>query len=444
MKTESKTRVWIIFACAFLALALRLYFTNVAVVEKPISGDARDYTNYAWNLINHSVFSNATPSPATPRPDSYRDPGYPVFLAAIVSAFPTGWYGAVRTIQCLLGAMTVLALLAAARDWLRDGWLLAAGLLMAVWPHCITISTYLLSETLFGFFVALALTATNEALRRPDTRWACAAGFMFGAAAVTNAVLIPFAPVIAAYFAWRSPTHRRQWLALALCAVVLPAAWLGRNATLDAGQSAGLRASTNFVQGSWPSYHAAAHGVAAGDEASKRIMGAIDGEIAELARDRPTGLRDIYGRLRATPFDSVAWYASKPALLWSWNLQIASGHIYPFATSNSPLQAPNALHAIVQLLVAMNGWIAVAALAGCVLVACRRSGATAWVTSTLLLYVTAVYGVLQSEPRYTIAFRGEEILMAIFTVMTIVKAIHWPHGAVISRLWRTASQFRQK
>jgi len=441
MSRQKKRTAWIILACTLLALALRLYFTNVAIVDKPISGDARDYTAYAWNLINHRVFSSAAPSPAKPVPDSYRDPGYPVFLAAVVSAFPTGWYGAVRWIQCLLGALSVLALLAAARDWLRDGWLIAAGVLMAVWPHCITIPTYILSETLFGFLVAMALAATNEAIRRTDTRWACAGGLMFGAAALTNAVLMPFAPMVAAIFAWRSPTERRQWLALLLCAVMLPGAWMARGATIDAGQSAGLRASTNFVQGSWSSYHAAAHGVAAGDETSKRIMGTIDGEVAEMARDPSAGLHAILDRLQATPRDSMSWYLSKPALLWSWNLQIASGHIYPFATSHSPFQVRNALYAMTQLLIAINDWMAAVALAGCLLVAFRKVGVTASLSSMLLLYVTAVYGVLQSEPRYVIAFRGEEILLAVLAVATAARATFEPNGPVLRHFRRTTSRF---
>jgi len=430
---------WIILACTLFALALRMYFTSTAVVGNPISGDAREYTAYAWNLIHHGTFSGATPSPSPPSRDSYRDPGYPVVLAAVVSAFPTHWYDAIRWLQCLLGALTVAALLIAARQWLQKGWLLTAGLVMASWPHCVTIPTYLLSETLFAFLVAVALLATNECIGRRNNAWACAAGFAFGVAALTNAVVLPFAPILAAVAAWRSPSTRRQWLTLLVFASLLPAAWLLRSATIDTGPSASSRASANFVQGSWASYHAAAHGVVAGDEASKQTMNSIDGEITEMSRSRMAGLLSVYSRLRETPRESVVWYLSKPALLWSWNLQIASGHIYPFATSNSPFQMHNVLYTTTQMLIALNSWFSIAALVGCALVAFRGSSTTPVVMTALLVYVTAVYSLLQAEPRYAIAFRGEEILLAILAIATAVEAILNPSGSIVRRFRRTTS-----
>jgi hypothetical protein len=41
MKPRSKTQVWIILSCTVLALASRLYFMSVAVIEKTMSGDER-------------------------------------------------------------------------------------------------------------------------------------------------------------------------------------------------------------------------------------------------------------------------------------------------------------------------------------------------------------------------------------------------------------------
>src|SRR5574337_1084041 len=107
------------------ALGIRYYYVTHAQVFQPVNqpnvrGDAVEYYRYAFNLSAHGVFSKA-PAGTTPLVgDSFRDPGYPLFLAGWMKVFGQwdSWYAAVLLSQALLGALTVMLMLALARGWI--------------------------------------------------------------------------------------------------------------------------------------------------------------------------------------------------------------------------------------------------------------------------------------------------------------------------------------
>lgn len=86
-----------------LALLIRLAYVRTAIVDHPLRGDTLQYFAYALNLIDHHTFSLAPPG-QTPVPDSFRDPGYPSFLAALSVYFgrEQAFYLATLDIQCIL------------------------------------------------------------------------------------------------------------------------------------------------------------------------------------------------------------------------------------------------------------------------------------------------------------------------------------------------------
>src|SRR6185437_16542785 len=51
----------------------------------PTSNDAYQYALLGENLVNHQVFSESTSSPYIP--DTFRTPGYPVFIALLFAVF---------------------------------------------------------------------------------------------------------------------------------------------------------------------------------------------------------------------------------------------------------------------------------------------------------------------------------------------------------------------
>lgn len=409
---------WLALAMIGLcALLIRSYYLSHAVVDHPIRGDATQYYAYAWNLAHHGIFSMALPGSATISPDSFRDPGYPVFLAfwMSVSQDTASWYWRVLMSQGLLGALTVVLLVHAARGWLSDRWLVATGLLMAVWPHGVTINSYLLSETLYGFLCALAFGLLAAALRRTSAGWIAAAGGIFSLAALTNAVMLPFAPLLAVYLAIRRKAPRRLVLVLASSALLLPACWSVRNMQLPPSASSNGRALTNLVQGSWPNYHSSFRAMIHGDPEGERVYRAIQHE-ADIAVANPSeGMARIEARIATAPFHYLGWYLSKPALLWDWSIRIGIGDIYVYATDSSPFLQNPVPRALASFCRGINPLVMLLALIGCLGLLLRpntRKSPMGEAAALLLVYVTLVHSVLQAEPRYAIPYRGFEILVA--------------------------------
>lgn len=426
----------LVLVVTLLAFGLRWYYVATAMVIHPVRGDALHYVAYAWNLVHHGVFSSAAAHAETVVPDSYRDPGYPVLVAVWMKLFSRQalWYAGVLMTQAILGALTVPLAMQLGRRWLPVGWATTAGVLMAVWPHSIVITSDLLTETLFGFLCALAMLVAARACDRRSRTWAIIAGLCFGAAALTNAVLLPFGVLLALYLAWRTPLPRHVWLALLIGAVILPGAWAVRNVQLPTGpegHSAMHRATQNLVQGSWPVYHAAYGAMVNGDPRGRAILDEINAETRLLENKPASGAGHMLHRLGQRPLRFLGWYTlEKPHLLWGWRIRMGQNDIYTYGTKNSPFDHNPAMRGLVALAQVVNP--ALAALMLCCLVGVivrhvrRRDGpdtATALqAVLCLAVYVTFVYTVLQSEPRYSIPFRSFEMLLAVTSVSA---AIAW-------------------
>lgn len=443
-RDPAATRPWVwplaLALVTLLAFGLRWYYVATAMVIHPIRGDAGQYYVYAWNLIHHGVFSGAMPGSATVIPDSYRDPGFPLLLALWMKAFPNqaGWYAATLMTQAVLGALTVTLAMQLGRRWLSWPWAVGAGLLMAVWPHNITIASDLLTETLFGFLVALAMLLCIRAGDRHSPAWATGAGLCFGAAALTNAVLLPFGVLLALYLAWRRWVPRRVWLALLIGALILPGAWAVRNSQLPAPashHSSTDRALQNLVQGSWPPYHDAYIASLKHDYLGTVIMHRIQYEVRLIQASPRQGLMHMLHRMGRHPLYYLAWYTlKKPSLLWGWRIRMGQNDIYVYATKFSPFDNQPVMRSLAALCHTINPLLAALALVCLLLVLVRHRWPNQHdgspyhyalpCTLLLLVYVTVVYSVLQSEPRYSIPFRPFEMLLAMTVCAALAQWIH--------------------
>ncbi|KJV30932.1 hypothetical protein [Luteibacter yeojuensis] len=423
-----------IVAAALLAVALRWYVVVHAQVLQPLDdpevrGDAVDYFRYAWNLVHHGTFAITLPGAGAPLPDSYRDPGYPLFLAAWMVVFPafSTWYAAVLLSQGVLWGITVACLGLALRRAVPS-WALAIALfLAAAWPHTVAMSAYVLSENLTAATWAAALLATQLAARQPSALRCILAGLLFACAGLTNAVLAPLIVPVAALLRWR---HAMAWqpLAIMLAAALAPiAAWGARQADLAADGTSAYRATQNFVQGSWPLYHEAYRRHAYGDADADRVLAAIDSEIEAVHAAARDGLRIIGDRMGAHPWMYAGWYVSKPGLLWGWDIRIGQGGIYVYPTRGSPYEKQPVFRATEAIAFVLNPVLAVLALGGLGFVLARRDApAPLIVVATTVAWVTLVYGVLQSEPRYAIPFRGAEFVLAAVALDGLRRLISRP------------------
>jgi hypothetical protein len=422
--TPSRREAWTAIAIAvvggLIALAARWYYVTHAQVLQPLNlpnvrADAADYYRYAWNISHHGAFATDLPDASTVHPDSFRDPGYAVFLAlwmGITSDYDI-WYAGVLVSQALLGALTVSFLTLAMRGRISNAWLAVATALMVVWPHSVAMTSFVLSENLLAFLCAAALLCLRGATDRP--RWIrfVAAATVFGLAALTNAVMLPIAPLIAIVLWFRRIVDRRTAVVFALVSLVFPAAWAVRNMTIPPSDGAAQRAEMNLVQGSWPTYHAAYQLAMRGDVDGLRTSAAIDAEISTFRQGTAAGMSTLCARMCAAPLSYLGWYLKKPALLWGWDIRMGQGDVYVYPTRNSPFKTDVVWRGIEAICFIINSILLLLATGGAAVAVARRSPAGIELgMAMLLLTITAVYTLLQAEPRYSVAFRGIEILLS--------------------------------
>jgi len=435
-KSYPHTAIAIAIAAGLLALFLRWYFVTHAQVLQPVYqdwGDAGHYYRYAWNLVHHGLFSAAAPDSATPISDSFRDPAYPAFLAIgmeVVKDYDR-WYIVVILAQVVLGAVAVTGTVLAVRDALPTWLLTAAAVAIAFWPHLVTIPAYILSENLTAPLCAITALALREASVRHSTTYALIGGLALALAALSNAVLTPLAFLLALVFAWKRTLPLRQLAVFVAAAAVPLLAWGIRNAGLSGDLSPSMRAEINLVQGSWPTYHAATQLASIQDPVGLQTVDAINLEIANLHIDHAQGLKAIAQRMSRAPGTYVGWYLSKPALLWGWDIGLGAGDIYMYPTRNSPFVTNPVMKAIDAIAYILNGVLAAFALAGLVIITVRRTPSAAMLTfAVTAAWVTAVYGVLQSDARYSTPFRPAEIALACVAILAAASHVRMRIGGL--------------
>jgi 4-amino-4-deoxy-L-arabinose transferase-like glycosyltransferase len=429
-RSSSKSAIAIALLAGLLALLVRWYFVTHAQVMQPLYreagwGDAAEYYRYAWHLVHHGLFSSDAIGVANPKSDSFRDPVYPVFLALgmIVTEDYDRWYALILLTQAAMGGITVACAAWTLRDVLPT-WLVAvAATTMALWPHLVVIPAYVLSENLGALFFAITVLALGEAARKRSLAYTMVGGVALALAALTNSVLAPLFIPLALVLAWKRMMPRRHLLVFAAVVAVPALAWGIRNASIQGPYSPLFRAEINLVQGSWPTYHVASHLWAKHDPAGIQTIDAINLEIATLHIDHALGLEHMAQRMSHTPGTYLAWYLGKPALLWGWEIGLGAGDIYPYPTRNSPFITNPAMKAVEAVTFVCNGVLALLALAGVIVVALHRRPSAAVLTiAVTAVWVTLVYGVLQSDPRYSIPFRTGEIALAC---VAAAAAVNW-------------------
>jgi 4-amino-4-deoxy-L-arabinose transferase-like glycosyltransferase len=342
-----------------------------------------------------------------------------VFLAALMWPLGSGdaWYHAVLLAQANLGAASAgLTVLIAAR-WLGVQAAITAGLMLAIWPHDIAISGFLLSESLFGFMVLLTLWQLLRAERSGNRiQWGLA-GMGLGVAAMVNATLAPFGLLLGAMLWFRKAVPRRLLFTMMAGSLILPCAWGLRNSTVQGTDSIGGRAATNLVQGSWPEYHTDYIKSQFGDPQAMQQLAEIASEQQLASHALPQWLSSAALRFRSEPLHYLAWYGWKPALLWAWNIRMGFGDVYPYRIEHPIFKTSTAMRILESLCVAINPLLFVLMSIAVLMTLFRsrtlQAPVALYAVALLVAYETLVYTVLQSEPRYSIPFRSLQMILAL-------------------------------
>jgi antibiotic biosynthesis monooxygenase (ABM) superfamily enzyme len=414
----------VILAAAFV---LRIQSVSQSVVVDPIRSDARDYMLYAHNLERFGVYSRADTwapgAPTPPEPDAVRPPGYPLFLLPFLSSPPRlEDVPAILRMQAILSTLTVLVVFVIGRLLLPTGFALAAAALSAASPHLVTMNIYVLSETLFGLLLALALYLVCRLAQHATALRAALAGLALAAAALTHPLLVYFVVPLSIFLLlhWSGPHGARRAAALALAFGALHGAWTLRNA-LTPGvrgddtlmlKTLRIGAYRDFMYQDRPETYGYPY--------------RFDPRFEETSASFASVIREIADQIAEAPAAELGWYARKPLLAWTWDPVQGQGDVFIYPVARTPyadLPHFRATHFTMQTLhdalVALM-WIGVA-------LAWLPPGRSpledsarfcARVLSLLVLYHAALMAVGFPLPRYSVPLRPCQYILAMLPLAT--------------------------
>lgn len=419
----ARRTAWLGWLVVVGALLIRLYYVNVAVVDSPLRSDAGQYVRIALNVLDHGTFSTGDPRADVVAPDTYRAPGYPALIAVVVKiAGADQAYDAMLLLQCLLGAATTGLTILLARQFMGGTYACVAGLLVAIWPHLVTIGGLLLTETVFGFLLVTASYFFVKGLQSERTSWYFAAGAALGLAALINQVIVGLSIPLVIYM-----VASRRWSAaviVVLLALVPPTLWAVRDAhtTSPDRKSGASRLFENVLIGLEPDF-VPRYRAGGNEPQAVAARERIDAGLELFDRSHSAAISSVIRRLSDDPWSALKWYLTKPALFWSWSILQGHGDIYVYPTVSSPYERVSALRILCSLCHGLNPVLFVAALySSCVCLLGRRKAIAGVVVGGMFIFATVIHSALAVDVRYSLPFRPFEMILAAFVFSLIVSA----------------------
>lgn len=418
--------VWWLGGGALVILSAVMFILAVfsTSIDSPIRGDARDYLGYAYNIKVHGIYSRswATSVDDVPVSDALRAPGYPWFLSLFVNSDSKAFlFEQVLFMQATLGVLTVVIYLSLFRRCMSTGWALFAGLVVAISPHLVNASVYILTETLFTFLLGGHLLLLEKAIRLKNNNWALGAGLLLAASLLvrpTTQYLFLFYFLLADVGMRATLFRHWRWLCYLFGPVLLTiVGWATRN-LIEVGHVSDPRLTANFLQ----------HGMYVnmmyeGLPESYGYPYRFDPMNAEYVGKPLKVLEAIWRYFLQEPARYLSWYLiGKPMQFFAWNLTESVGDAFIYQPIYSPYfdkalfglthSLSKLLHPFMMCLGVLGAFIAVVQ---------QKRNLVAMLMSAVVLYFLILHMIGAPFPRYSIPIRPICYGLAFFTLQTITQ-----------------------
>lgn len=195
-----------------------------------LTGDSKGYIILAQNLAEHHVFSVSQSAPFAP--ESFRAPGYPLFLAMLFALFGASVFA--LFVHALITGIAPVLLFMLTRS-LHERAAFWASALFAFEPVRLFLSASFLSDALFAVLFLASLVALEWGRERLSYGWLAAVGLLLGLMILVRPIAIFLPIVYAGYVALRMRPFAIAVRHVALmCALVLVVVfpWMYRNHAL--------------------------------------------------------------------------------------------------------------------------------------------------------------------------------------------------------------------
>ncbi|MHB8437658.1 MAG: ArnT family glycosyltransferase [Acidimicrobiales bacterium] len=151
-----------------VALAARLLFVFSQRLHIGPTADAGDYERLAVSLAHSHGWGTSVHAPGG-GPTAFRPPLYPLFLAGVYKVFGVH-PDAARVVQSVLGALGVMCLVALTAMFWDRRVAITAGVVAALFPPMLMVSSALMSESL-AIPIEIATITAAVAFRRTGRLW---------------------------------------------------------------------------------------------------------------------------------------------------------------------------------------------------------------------------------------------------------------------------------
>jgi hypothetical protein len=432
---QSVLQIFCLVCIVFLGAFLRFATADGTVVDHPVRNDGRDYVAYAWNLKSFNVYSkdfNAVDQPdaASPLPDAYRPPGYPLMLRALLHdrVDPDFWVRTVH-VQAWLAVLTLVCSL-----WLAIALLgrwpgLLIGLLVAISPHQTIYVPYFLTETLYGAVLMMALTFAVISLKVVSWKWrmVCAgvAGIFFAATCLVRPTLNQWVPLLLLLLLVpRIRRFHREILMCSLAFFLVMAPWWVRNVNSTREISDAGQMRVTVQQGSYPDLMYKA------DPATLGYPYAYDPASGKASSSWANVFSDLRTKFASEPLTMLSWYAvGKTAFFFHWSPPDGWHDMFTYPVWRSPWLTNPLFILLSAIMRVLYVPLIVCGLLGTFTVFfprtsnCFSARNTDSIRFLALLHIFAIGVHVVGAPfaRYSVPFRPLTFLLAVFFLLWVIR-----------------------
>lgn len=411
-----------------LAFSLRWGYVANSQFNQPVRSDAYYYVMLGKNLAFDHVFNSAAEHNGKSRHEA-RPPGYPFFLAAmfkITNSFPAFFKFTLIT-QCLLGALTVVLTYQLARYLVPPIWSMVAALLITFSPQMITMSAFLLTESLFTFLFVLAIFLTTVAYRKDKYYRYILAGLTFSLAIFVRPTLAVAPLFCAAVLFYLLRGDKKQKQILILLAIFLassfsiPSGWsTWKNATLGPDKTQAGQLKTAIVCGLYPQL------------TYKKFRGfpyREDPNYNQISKKSYIDLvKYTFENIANEPARHLGWWLfGKPQMFWSWKMVSGDGiNVYPMRYTW--FEASPIMGLLKTLMLELHPLLAILGFASIYFFWKKRieapaGKATFGLCFIMIFHTTLMFMVLAPFPRYALPLGPTLYILSVYSIFEGKKLI---------------------
>jgi 4-amino-4-deoxy-L-arabinose transferase-like glycosyltransferase len=409
-----------------LSAYIQLTVVSQTVVDAPLRADASEYFSYAYNLHHHGVYSiqrtwTDEPAPARLVPDAARPPGYPIFLALLGTPEPTQAYLLrVSFAQAVIGVASVWLTYLIGSMLMGRALSMAAATITAIAPQLATVSTYLLTESLFMFLLLASVFSLLQAVNR-QKRWLYAvSGLLWGVTSLVRATseYFPVLLLVAVLIIPALRSYRRNALIAFACFILAMSPWFIRNQSAAVSRSSPSLLIKTLAHGSYPDFMYQQRPETFG------FPYRFDPDADRDTRDLPSIVSHIGGLFKAHPLEYGRWYLiGKPYFFLSME-DVQSFDILIYPVTHSPYYEDLRFATLRWLSLCLHWPLMILGLAGSLLVLLRPrwlrldipARRDAFILALLVVYAIGFHMIAAPFPRYAIPFRPFVYVLAFMSM----------------------------